>query len=48
MDIIVYITGFVICTFFFFEYVFMLFRFEERLLGEIFSTSLSDYDINVG
>lgn len=32
----------------FFEYVFMLFRFEERLLGEMCSTSLSDYDINVG
>lgn len=36
---------FVICTLF--EYVFMLFRFEKRLLGEIFNT-LSDSDIKVG
>ena len=49
MDIILYVTEFVICSLFFFvfEYVFMLFRFEERLLEEILSTSLSDYNINV-
>lgn len=53
MDIILYVTELVICCLFVFvvvvvfEYMFMLFRFEERLLGEILSTSLSDYNINV-
>ena len=56
MNIILYITEFVICSLFFcfffvclfvFEYV-SLFKFEERLLEEILSTSLSDYNINDG
>lgn len=54
MDIILYITEFVICSLFFcFCFCFViecvaLFKFEERLLEEILSTSLSDYNINVG